>query len=111
MAAYNEVLRADTEVCLRCLSKIHRVVQFKYGETWQHRYNQGDRIAWGRNDIGEPGHELVVVIGHPDACPVCGDVPNVTYDVSIREDALDNVRLSDGTYDYLGGRTYFIVAP
>jgi hypothetical protein len=111
MAAYNEVVRAGEEVCPRCGSKIHRVVQFKYGDTWQHHYAVGDRLDWGGNDVGEPGHKLVVVVGYPGECPICGHEPDITYDVTIREDVIDGIRPSDGTYDYVGGRTYFILEP
>ena len=74
-SAYNEVLRAGEEVCPRCESKIDRLVQFKYGDIWQHRFAIGDRIRWGGNDVGEPGYELVVALGYPGECPVCGYVP------------------------------------
>jgi DNA-directed RNA polymerase subunit RPC12/RpoP len=111
MGAYNEVVRTDAETCPRCNSKIHRVVQFKYGDTWQHRYAVGDRLKWGGNDIGERGHKAVVVIGDPVECPVCGYVPDSVYDVMLRDDVIDGVRPSDGTYAYIGGQTYFVVEP
>ena len=112
MSAYNEVIRSDEEVCPRCDSKIQRSVQFKYGDTWQHRFAVGDRLTWGGNDVGEPGHKVVVVLGHPGECPVCGHVPERTYDVTIRQDVIEGVRPSDGTYDYGGsGQGYFIVEP
>jgi hypothetical protein len=110
MSAYNEVTRVAEEVCPRCGSKIHRLVQFKYGDTWQHRFAVGDRIDWGGNDIGESGHKLVVVLGYPGECPVCGHVPDRTYDVWIRDDVIEDVRPSDGTHDYVGGgQTYFVI--
>ncbi len=112
MSAYNEVIRDVQEVCPRCSSKIRRSVQFKYGDTWQHTFALGDRIEWGANDVGEPGHAVVVVVGYPGECPICGNVPDNTYDVTIRQDVIDRVRLSDGTYDYArSGRTFFVVEP
>jgi hypothetical protein len=112
VSAYNEVVRAEEEVCPRCESKIQRLVQFKYGDTWQHRYEIGDRIEWGGNDVGEPGHELVVAIGYPDDCPVCGYAPDRTYDVLIRRDVIEDVRPSDGTYDYSGSpQGYLVIEP
>ncbi len=109
MSAYNEV-RAPEEVCPRCESKINRQVQFKYGDTWQHRFLIGDSISWGGNDIGEPGHDLIVVVGYPSECPVCGHVPDRTYDVFIRRDVIEDVRPSDGMYDYAASvRGYFVV--
>lgn len=110
MSAYNEVVGIETEQCPRCQSIIQRPVQFKYGDSWQHQYSVGDRIKWGGNDIGEPGHLLVVVLGYPGECPVCGYVPDCTYDVWIKEDSIDSVQPSDGAYDYFStGRTYFVV--
>src|SRR5271167_4572657 len=107
MSAFNEVVRTDDETCPRCASRIHRAVQFKYGDTWQHRFVEGDRIQWGGNDIGEPGHSVVIVLGAAGACPLCGDVPDVDYDITIREDVIEDVRPSDGTYDYGGvAQTY-----
>jgi hypothetical protein len=111
MAAYNEVVRTEEEVCPRCNSKIHRTVQFKYGDSWQHHYVVGDKLDWGGNDIGEPGHKVVVVAGYPSGCPVCGHTPDMTYDVTLRDDVLSEVRPSDGTYEYRGARTYFVVEP
>lgn len=111
MAAYNEVVRAEAEACPRCHSTIQRVVQFKYGDTWQHRYSVGGRLQWGGNDIGEPGHKLVVVVGYPGECPICGHLPNTTYDIMIREDVIEVVRPSDGTYAYVGDQIYFVVEP
>ena len=109
MSAYNEV-SATEEVCPRCESKINRQVQFKYGDTWQHRLVIGDRISWGGNDVGESGHELIVVVGYPGDCSVCGYVPDNTYDVFIRNDVVQDVRPSDGTYDYAGSKQgYFVV--
>ena len=110
MSAYNEVVRREAEQCPRCQSQIQRTVQFKYGDTWQYRYVIGDRIKWGGNDIGEQGHAVVVVLGYPGECPVCGHVPDRTYDVRIEHDSIESVQPSDGTYDYSrSGRTHFIV--
>ena len=110
MSAYNEVVRPGLEVCPRCKSEIERVVQFKYGDTWQHRYMIGDRIEWGGNDVGEPGHELIVTIGYPDGCPVCGHVPDQTYDVFVRRDVIEDVRPSDGSYDYAAAGKGYVIA-
>src|SRR5438093_10137976 len=100
MPAYNEVVRTDEEVCPRCHSKIHRTVQFKYGDVWQHRYVLGDKLEWGGNDVGEAGHRLVIVVGYPGECPVCGHAPEMTYDITLRDDVIDVVQPSDGTYEH-----------
>ena len=111
MSAYNDVIAREEE-CPRCESRIRRTVQFKYGDTWQHRYQLGDNFRWGVNDVGEPGHSVVVVEGSADECPVCGHVPDKTYDMTLRDDVIENVRPSDGTYDYVGsGQDYFVVEP
>jgi hypothetical protein len=86
-------------------------VQFKYGDTWQHRYVVGDKLEWSGNDIGDPGHKLVFVEGAPGECPVCGHAPDMTYDVEVQEDVIVDVRPSDGTHVYLGGQTFFVVEP
>jgi hypothetical protein len=110
VSAYNEVVRPVLEICPRCNSEIQRLVQFKYGDSWQHHFAVGDHLTWGGNDVGEPGHELVVAAGYPDECPVCGYVPDCVYDVFIRCDVIEDVRPSDGSYDYVGtGDGYFVV--
>jgi hypothetical protein len=112
MPAYNEVTAREEEECSRCDSKIRRAVQFKYGDTWQHRYEIGDRIRWGGNDVGEAGHKVVAVEGYANECPICGHVPDTTYDITIRADVIESVRPSDGTYDYVGtGQSFFVVQP
>ncbi|SRR5260370_18563935 len=97
MSAYNDVIAREEEECPRCDSKIRRTVEFKYADTWQHRYEIGDHTGWGGNDVGKPGHKVVVVEGSADGCPVCGHVPDKTYDITTRDDVIECVRPSDGT--------------
>lgn len=111
MAAYNEIVRIEEEVCPRCNSRIQRTVQFKYGATWHHLYAIGNKIEWGDNDIGEPGHKRVVVAGYPGECPVCGHLPDWTYDIALRDDVIDEIQRSDGAYTYRGEQTYVVVEP
>jgi hypothetical protein len=112
MSAYNEVISCEEDECRRCGSKIRRTLQFKYGDTWQHRYEIGDHIRWGGNDVGEPGHKVVVVEGYAHECPICSHVPDKTYDITIRDDVIECVRSSDGTYDYVrSDQNYVVVQP
>ena len=47
-------------------------IQFKYGNTWQHKYRIGDQLKWGGNDKGSPEYRRVLVAGIAGPCPVCG---------------------------------------
>jgi len=109
MSAYNEVFPAEEEVCERCGSSVRRPVQFKFGDTWQHRYSVGDRITWGGNDIGERGHRRVAVMGYPGVCPACGFVPDCTYDIIVEDDVIVCVQPSSGSYDYATNDQTFVV--
>lgn len=110
MGAYNEATCAKQVVCLRCGSLLQRIVQFKYGDTWQHRNAIGDHLQWGGNDVGEPNHLLVAVKGYPEACPVCGYVLGMTCDVMVRDNTLDVVRPSCLLYEH-ADHDYLVVDP
>jgi hypothetical protein len=106
------VVRDESEVCERCHSEIRRAVQLRYGDTWQHRFQVGDRVPWGGNDVGDPGRGLVVVAGYGDECPVCGFVPELDYDITIRDDVIESVRPSSGDYDFVATeKGYLVVQP
>lgn len=91
MSAYN-TLRVD-EVCLNCENAIQRAIQFKYGDVWQRTYVQGDRLVWDGNNVGEPGHKRVLLLGYPEKCPRCAFQPDWTYDLVVEDDVvLDAVR-------------------
>jgi hypothetical protein len=94
MSAFN-VVQGPNETCTRCGSSISRDVQFKYGDTWQHEYEVGDRIEWGGNDLGEPA-ELVIVTGIGDLCPVCGYLPEyeLLYEIIVDEGVIESVQPS-----------------
>jgi RNA polymerase subunit RPABC4/transcription elongation factor Spt4 len=110
MSAYNDLIAPQTDTCPACGTTIHREIQFKYGDTWQHRYVVGDPIRWGGNDVGERGHAKVVVEGYAGPCPVCGDTPDVVYDVVIESDVIADVRPSDRRDQYVRERTnYFVI--
>jgi Zinc finger found in FPG and IleRS len=63
MGAYHEVVRNDAEVCPRCGSTIERIVQYKYGEAWQHRYVVGDSLTWGRTTLANQVKERLSCLG------------------------------------------------
>jgi hypothetical protein len=85
MSAYNRIELSEREACPNCGSCIVRIVQFKYGEVWQHTYRVGDPLVWGENNIGAPGHHKVIASAHPEGCPVCGDVPEFRYEVLLED--------------------------
>ncbi len=60
MSAYNilDVVDSDSGPEAQRLQ-----IQFKFGDAWLHRYEVGDTIAWGGNDIGRPGLRRVFVKG------------------------------------------------
>jgi hypothetical protein len=70
MGAFNTLL-ANVE-CASCGSMAVRPVQFKYGDTWQHKYEIGDTLRWGGNDVGVRGAARVLVFGTAERCPACG---------------------------------------
>lgn len=110
MAAFNEILDVVFEECPDCGARVHRSVQFAFGDTWQHRYHLGDRLVWGGNDVGEPGHALVVADGYVSPCPVCGaDTHAGRYDVRIESGIIASVVPSTGTHDFLRGHTSYVV--
>lgn len=109
MGAFNQVEVEET--CPSCNKNIVRQVQFKYGDVQQLTYRLGDTLAWGGNDRGDPGHEEVMVDAYPEACPLCGHDPEVTYDVVIRRDVLVSATVAppressryDNGANYIGG--------
>jgi hypothetical protein len=72
MSAFN-ILRATVR-CSNCNEAIARLIQFKYGDRWQHEYQVGDTLRWGGNDTGKLGARRVRVRGTspPEPCPACG---------------------------------------
>jgi hypothetical protein len=50
MGAFN-ILIAEI-ACPHCNDTYEGQFQFKYGDTWQLTYNQGDKLKWGGNDQG-----------------------------------------------------------
>jgi hypothetical protein len=102
MPAYNVVAAAEETACPVCGLLQRRPVQFTFGETWQLEYEIGDRIKWGANDSGEPGHAKVAVAGYGEPCARCGaSDPVDRYDIIIEDDTITSVAPSENkiTYD------------
>ncbi|HZK72431.1 MAG TPA: hypothetical protein VFD88_00310 [Clostridia bacterium] len=91
MSSYNLLVMPEEDTCPNFGSRIVRKVQFKYAEVWQHEYQIGDKISWGTNNVGSPGRRRVLLSAHPEPCPVCGNVPNVRYEVLVENDVLIGV--------------------
>jgi len=70
MSAFNTVTGQTT--CPICGERGEFEIQFKYGKTWQLKYNLGDAIQWGGNEIGNPDFKKVSVEGISNACFSCG---------------------------------------
>ncbi|HTX78521.1 MAG TPA: hypothetical protein VMC62_02585 [Longilinea sp.] len=69
MGAFNTVM--SEQKCSNCGIVSEFAVQFKYGEVWQHEYVLGDRIIWGKGNIGNQEYKKVVVDGVGEPCPNC----------------------------------------
>src|SRR5688572_64615 len=108
MGAYNVV--TATLPCPGCNGSVPLRIQFKYGNTWQHEYKLGERLTWGGNDIGEPGHKRVVVDGIAESCPSCGYDETMDYYVFLRDDVIVSVEPATNEYDFARtGRTYIVL--
>ena len=105
MGAFNTVEISGT--CPGCQKEDTLEVQFKYGDTYQHRYKVGDVITWGGNDRGKPGHSKVVVYGFA-VCPICD--AELEYEVWLEKDRIVAVKPATGTYDFVSiGRGYIVI--
>ena len=89
MSAFN-VLVADCN-CPICRQDVPFEIQFKYGNTWQHTYSIGDKIKWGGNDYGEPGHRKVIVEGIGGPCRECG-ADNIEFDMILECDSIAEIK-------------------
>jgi hypothetical protein len=89
MSAFNTV--ESLVACPSCGAARDFEVQFKFGDTWQHRYRIGDVVRWGGNNVGEPGHKEVLVEGIGGPCPTCC-TEFLDFDVVIVDNRLAEVR-------------------
>ena len=84
-------------------------VQFKYGDCWQYEYRLGDKLKWGGNDNGKPGHKRVVVdgVGYCSKCGPEAEYPD--YEVWLEHDQIVSVRPACGQYDFVNSPDTYIV--
>lgn len=94
MGVYNVVL--VPEACAACGAAIERRVQFKWGDTWLREYRIGEPLAWGGNDVGDPGLRRVVVEAAAEDCPRCG-AEGPEGDVVIERDVVTEWRPEAGS--------------
>lgn len=108
MSAYN-VISNITATCPRCKSQVVIDVQFKFGATWQYTYRIGDRLRWGRNDIGETGHKRVVVDAISESpCSSCDYSEEWRLYLFIVDDCIAEVAAPNGAYDFTLTNTSYI---
>lgn len=89
MSAFNTV--HAPVACPNCGAARDFEVQFKFGDTWQHRYRVGDVLRQGGNDVGDRGHKEVLVEGIGGPCPNCG-TEFLDFDVLIVDNRVAEVR-------------------
>lgn len=95
-----------TEItCSGCGEIYPGEIQFKYGLTWQLRYNIGERLRWENvASIGVPGTPRVRVYGvlQGGACPNCRqENPYLEYDIYVVNDVITSVSLAENVEEYL----------
>jgi hypothetical protein len=95
--------------CPSCTRIVPLRVQYKFGATRLFSYSVGDKIQWGANDVGEPGHHIVV-LGTPEQCTNCGHDDDREFYVYIVDDVIDSVELADGSWEELHTVGGYLVA-
>ncbi len=88
MSAFN-ILEAKL-ACPFCGQAGEFEIQFKYGDTWQHRYHLGDLLKWGGNDVGIADAKQVRIEGIGGPCPNC-KTNFVEFDLFLGNDRIDQV--------------------
>jgi hypothetical protein len=89
MGAFN-ILVAETN-CPNCGKLAKFEAQFKYGDTWQHRYSLGQQLKWGGNDIGYPGCKRVLIEAVGGPCPHC-QKDDLDFDLLLESDRLVSIK-------------------
>ncbi len=107
MGAFNTV-RADVE-CPNCQFKSEFEIQFKFGDVWQFEYRVGDRLSWGGNDAGSPGHKKVLLLGMGGPCPNCGENFQL-FHILLEMDRIAEVCPATGDYTF-DRNEYLILDP
>jgi hypothetical protein len=88
MSAFNTVV--GLALCPQCGRSAEFEVQVKYGDTWQYCYAVGDKVRWGGNDVGTPGHKRVLVEGIGGPCPLCR-ADALDFDVLVEDDQFTSI--------------------
>ncbi len=102
MSAFN-ILRAEC-LCSSCQKKYSAILQFKYGECWQHEYLIGQKIKWGANNIGIPNVQKAKVFGilENDICNACGEANNDNeFDILVQNDTIEKIEPLTNYEDYI----------
>jgi hypothetical protein len=107
MGAFNTVVVAWKNPATG--QELELLVQFKYGDTWQHAYRLGDNVRWGGNDIGRRGAARVVVDGALEGKPPVAGIPE-DFEVYIIDNRIEAVLPASGTYDFVReGESYIVL--
>ncbi|WP_343745220.1 hypothetical protein [Chitinophaga sp.] len=73
MGAFNRLLLKEL-LCPACNALHDWIIQFKYGDCWQHDYVLQDELKWEGNDEGDPSARIVLVEGiAEDDCQACNE--------------------------------------
>lgn len=89
MSTFNTV--RITSNCPACNVISEFELQFRYGSTWQHSYERGDELVWGRNDVGVRHTPLVWVHAIGSSCSSCG-VSNRDFVVIVKSNYVLSAR-------------------
>ena len=84
------------------------IVQFKYGDAWQHEYQVGDELKWGGNDKGQHNVHRVVVDGALENIDVVPEAPT-DFEVHIIDNRIAEVRPASGRYDFVRSHHAYII--
>jgi len=105
MSAFNTVIVPWTDPKSGAVKDLR--VQFKYGDTWQHEYQIGDKLFWGGNDIGVPNATYVVVDAVVEGSPPEG--VSEDFEIHIRNGIIEKAIPASGIYDLALNEDGYIV--
>ena len=89
--------------------EMHNVlIQFKYGEVWQHAYKVGDALLWGNNDIGNPSAKKVVVEGVLEGDKLSNEMPE-DFEIYIIDNKIESIKPFTNTYNFSKTENDYIV--
>jgi hypothetical protein len=90
--------------CPHCGHEQEARIQFKYGNTWQFKFQMGDDIKWGGNDIGNHHIQSVMAYGIIEStlCIYCNEhnIPE-EYDITIANNKIIGIRLMENIGNYI----------